>query len=325
MSNSGFDHLAKLHPHPRDGMIRFEDEGHRYYLFDPHTGEWDLCTKANGWVSSTGIGAALFPFNALAAARCIFRGKNFATGQYKDLKSPQDIVAAWGERAKRGTYFHEKCPEAYYNNIPIDHDDPEIAELVPKFLKFAEDHQHLEPWRTEWLVYDQHVRVSGSIDMVFREPDGSLSLYDWKRVDHILPEDGKEPQKYKRIAKKDKDQRRTPDDLQKKSKLVKYSLQLAVYKYILEKSYNVTIKDVYLIRFHPSLETYEKIKCFDMDNEIDLIMTERLELMKDWSIVKEVATPAGVPSAGAPEGVAEAVASAPVDELAINLDEMILV
>ena len=305
MSNSGFDYLAKKNAHPRDSEVRFEEDGHRYYLLNHDTGEWDLCTKANGFVSSTGIGAQLFPFKAAAAARMIFRGKNFATGPYKDLKSPQDILVCWNERARKGTYFHEKCPETHYNNVPIDHDDPEIA----------------------GLVFDLDVRVSGSIDMIFREPDGSLSIYDWKRVDHILPEDGKEPQKYKRIFKKDQDKRRTPDDLQKKSKLVKYSLQLGVYKYMLERNYGVTIKDVFLIRFHDNLETYEKIKCFDMSNEIDQIMEDRLELLKDWPIVKVAATPAGAPSTGAPEGegVHPEVACAPIDELAINLDEMILV
>ena len=285
MSNSGFDHLAMKNPHPKDVEIRFEDEGHRYYLLNKQAGEWDLCTKANGFVSSTGIGAALFPFNAQAAARNIFRGKNFATSPYKDLKSPQDILACWNERARQGTYFHESVCEKFYNNLPIDHGDPEIKDLVPKFNKFAEDHTHLEPYRTEWLVFDISVRVSGSIDMIFKEPCGNLSIYDWKKVDHILEPDGSEPKKYKRIFKKDQHKRRTPNDLQKKSKLVKYSLQLGVYKWILEHNYDVKIKDLFLIRFHENLDTYEKIRCFDLDNEVEQIMEDRIELLKSWPIV----------------------------------------
>lgn len=308
MSNSGFHYLAIKNPHSKDVEIRFEEEGHRYFLFNKQAGEWDLCTKANGFVSSTGIGAALFPFNAQAAARNIFRGKNFANGPYKHLKSPQEILECWSERARRGTYFHESVCEKFYNNVPIDNADDEIKDIVPKFMKFAEDHAYLEPYRTEWLVFDTEVRVSGSIDMIFKEPCGSLSIYDWKKVDHILPEDGSVEKKYKRIFKKDLDKRRTPNDLQKKSKLVKYSLQLGVYKWILEKNYNVTIKDLFLIRFHENLNTYEKIPCYDMANEIEQIMEDRIELLKDWPIVT-----------GAPEADSEDPKGSTVD-----IDELLV-
>ena len=316
MSNSGFEFLANKNVHPKDKHVRFEEDGHRYYLLNSDTGEWDLCTKSNGFISSTAIGAQLFSFNAQAAARNIFMGKNFASGPYGHLKSPAEIEACWEERSRRGSAFHLGCPETYYNNIPLDHDNPDIRPIIPKFLKFAEDHTHLEPYRTEWLVFDKDLRVSGSIDMIFKEPDGTLSIYDWKLVDHILPTDGSEAKKYKRIFKKNLEKRRSVDDLQKKSKLVKYSLQLGVYKHILEKEYGVTIKDVFLIRFHDNLDTYEKIRCFDMTNEIEQIMEERLELLKDWPIKSA-------------EDIAAEKAAAPqsdisVDELAINLDDILV-
>ena len=324
MSNSGYDFLANKNKHQRDDLIRFETDGHRYYLLNSETGEWDLCTSANGFVSSTGIGAEIFPFNAQAVARMIFRGKNFSSSVYKDLKSPSEIMACWEERSRRGTAFHLGCPETYYNQLAFDHNDPDITDLIPKFMAFANDHVHLEPYRTEWLVFDREIRVSGSIDMIFKEPDSTFSIYDWKLVDHILPTDGSVSKKYKRILKKDADKRRTVDDLHRKSKLVKYSLQLGVYKYMLERCYDIKIKDVFLIRFHSDLEAYEKIACFDMSNEIEQIMADRLELLKDWPIrsAQDIACSKNVERD--PNDTECSGGKDSIDELSINISDIIV-
>ena len=35
------------------------------------------------------------------------------------------------------------------------------------------------------MIYDEHMRWAGSIDMVFQNPDGSVQIYDWKRCKEI--------------------------------------------------------------------------------------------------------------------------------------------
>ena len=50
------------------------------------------------------------------------------------------------------------------------------------FEKFEEEiGKDKEPYRTEWMVWDDELKFAGSIDMIYRNPDGTLDIYDWKR------------------------------------------------------------------------------------------------------------------------------------------------
>ena len=51
------------------------------------------------------------------------------------------------------------------------------------FQNFVKDHPHLEAYRTEWCVYDEDLKIAGSIDMVFKDTrNGEFYIYDWKRT-----------------------------------------------------------------------------------------------------------------------------------------------
>jgi len=34
-------------------------------------------------------------------------------------------------------------------------------------MKFAKDYPYLEPFRAEWVIYNEELKLCGSIDMVF--------------------------------------------------------------------------------------------------------------------------------------------------------------
>ena len=53
------------------------------------------------------------------------------------------------------------------------------------FLNFAANHRDLIPYRTEWTVFDEDLKLSGSIDMLFRDISGNFHIYDWKRSKQI--------------------------------------------------------------------------------------------------------------------------------------------
>ncbi len=55
-----------------------------------------------------------------------------------------------------------------------------------------------------------------------------------------------------------------------------YSLQLNIYKFILEKNYNVKIKDMYLVTLHPenNLKNFEKIKVNDMQKRVKSLLEQ---------------------------------------------------
>ena len=128
------------------------------------------------------------------------------------------------------------------------------------FLKFVEDFPDLKPYRTEWTVYDEDLKLAGSIDMVYENPDGTLSIYDWKRATEI-----------NRFNTWDKYATTECVNHIPDSNYWHYAFQLNAYKAILERKYNKVVKDLYLVRLHPDCEdkTYELIKLPDLKKDIN--------------------------------------------------------
>ena len=136
-------------------------------------------------------------------------------------------------------------------------------------MNFIKDHPHLKPYRTEWVVFNEDIKISGSIDMVYENPDGTLSIYDWKRSKNIT-----------RINTYNKFALppcicHLPD-----SNFWHYALQLNMYKYILETKYNKIIKELYLVRLHPEEEekNYELVQLPILKTEINDLIQERNKL-----------------------------------------------
>jgi ATP-dependent exoDNAse (exonuclease V) beta subunit len=134
------------------------------------------------------------------------------------------------------------------------------------FINFVRDYPDLKPFRTEWLVYNEDVKISGSIDMVYENPDGTLSIYDWKRAKNIT-----------RINNFNKFALYAPVCHLPDSNFWHYALQLNTYKAILEQKYEKTIKDLFLVRLHPDAEekNYELIPLPDLKREIKELFSER--------------------------------------------------
>jgi hypothetical protein len=49
----------------------------------------------------------------------------------------------------------------------------------------VQDFPDLIPYRSEWMVFWEEMKISGSIDMIFENPDGTILIYDWKRCREI--------------------------------------------------------------------------------------------------------------------------------------------
>lgn len=136
----------------------------------------------------------------------------------------------------------------------------------PNFASFLQDYPHLVPYRTEWLIYDDQVKMSGSIDMVYENvEDGTLSIYDWKRCKSIDKTNG-----WNKFAITECISH-LPD-----SNFWHYALQLNTYKTILERNYGKRVADMYLVRLHPDSSTYQLLKVPVLENE----MNDLFELKK---------------------------------------------
>ena len=148
--------------------------------------------------------------------------------------------------------------EDYYNKIPLN-DTVTTSLEFKNFLQFANAHSHLKPYRTEWLIYHEDLKISGSIDMIYENEDGTLSIYDWKRSKNIT-----RVNLYNKYAITECISH-LPD-----ANFWHYALQLNMYKMILEEKYDKKVKDLYLVRLYPDPEKVEQVKQ-DLDPPYELI------------------------------------------------------
>jgi hypothetical protein len=86
-----------------------------------------------------------------------------------------EIVKIWNDRgteaANKGTFLHEQI-EKYYLNKPFSR-----TEEFHLFEQFVHDHPDIEPYRSEWRVFDEHYHFAGTIDLIVK--NGNLfDIYD---------------------------------------------------------------------------------------------------------------------------------------------------
>jgi CRISPR/Cas system-associated exonuclease Cas4 (RecB family) len=144
------------------------------------------------------------------------------------------------------------------------------------FQKFVEDFQRnnpgVKPYRTEWMVYYEELKLSGSIDMIFENPDGTLRIYDWKRCKEIPNESfGGKCSATKCIG-------HLPD-----SKFWHYSLQLNTYKTILEEKYGKTVTELCLVCLHPenAYKNYDLIPVPVLEDEMRALFEFRARQIRE--------------------------------------------
>ena len=225
------DALARRNPHPRDQFITF-DPGPHVYTVNADSGYTSVTT----WLHSH--------FEAFdpdkTASRITERGAQPGSKYYGMTK--EEIMASWErngrEASEAGTALHENI-ERFYNGLPVGTEAREAADYG-LFELFQKANAALVPYRTEWMVWDAELRLAGSIDMVFVNGDGSLSIYDWKRCKDIRKT------AYGGRYSKTECIEHIPD-----SNYWHYALQLNVYAALLEKNYGKTVKNMSLVVLHP--------------------------------------------------------------------------
>lgn len=256
-------HLSLINAHPRDANIRFQEEGHKYTILTDPTSKYTSCTTWNH--------SHFAKFDSDAVIASMMRGKNWnPTNKYWGLTAEQ-IKQQWAtsgaSAANAGTQMHYQiecfmngCPHQKYSHQDLFNRYPKNTEDSPEFkmfLEFIRNTPNLVPYRTEWLIYDENVKISGSVDMVYENPDGSLSIYDWKRSAKIEKTNG-----FNKWATTECISH-LPD-----SNFWHYALQLNTYKTIIERNYGKRISDMCLVRLHPDSKTYELLKVPILEDEM---------------------------------------------------------
>ena len=279
--------LETINTHERDKNILFYEPTHTYTITTDSTNKY---TSVTTWNHSH------FPhFNADQVIKNMMRGKNWKEGhKYWGLTTEQ-IKAQWTANGAAvsgaGTNMHYEI-ECFMNNsvikeqythaqLYINYLETLLTSKNPiietpewqYFIKFIQENSDLKPYRTEWTVYHEEAKLAGSIDMVYENPDGTLSIYDWKRAKDISRINTFNKFAVNKIIC------HMPD-----SNFWHYALQLNTYKKIIEDKYGKIVTELYLVRLHPDCEdnTYELIKLPDLKRELQELFDERKnQLLKE--------------------------------------------
>lgn len=259
--------LAVVNKHPRDERISFHEETHTYTIDG----------AKEGWVSCTGFIHSFFEeFDADAIIKKMMGSKKWSESKYYGMTA-DEIKAQWDkardEAAEAGTRMHLDI-EHYYNADPIGNlaKDEWVANPGSEwdyFQAFERKHRiprGFQPFRTEWLVFKEDIKLAGSIDMVFKKPDGTFAIYDWKRAKEMKYENSWQ-------------QGKPPLDHLPDTNYWHYSIQLNIYRTILEEFYGATVTDLALVVLHPDFPSYKVIKVNRMEDEVEAMFETRRNLL----------------------------------------------
>ena len=248
-------YLASKNPHPSDYRVKtvHTDDVHVYYLDG----------RCDNIVSSTSLVHAFFPeFDTIEQAAKKLNTKthqkniNRKSYDYRHCYTVQDIIDKWNLWRDLGTELHD-CIERYLNKEPDALYTMSEDNKVPfqQFLTFWGDtvFRDWEDFRTEWAVFDEETRVAGKIDYVGRLPNGNVVILDWKRSKSITD------CSFERFQNLPPAMGFGPCARLENCKYITYSLQLNLYKYILEKNYGVRVQKMFLVQMHPTLKAMPAI------------------------------------------------------------------
>lgn len=229
----GLKYLAKINEHWRDKNITFEEEGHKYTIEGFEGSPTSVTTLIHH----------NFPnFDADVVIDKMMKSRNWINSQYYG-KTKDQIKEEWkisGEIASNlGTLMHADIERFFNKEVILDESTKEFSYFKIFWEEFQKANPGFYPYRTEWLVYDEDHGIAGSIDFVASNNDGQIIIVDWKRSKEIKMSNNFE----KGLG---------PFSHLDHCNYRHYSLQLNIYRHMLETKYNRTVIGMYIAVFHPN-------------------------------------------------------------------------
>lgn len=248
--------LSEKHSHERDKNIQFYEENHIYVI----------AGLKESPISVTTVIHEYFPkFDSDKIIDKMMTSYKWKESKYYGM-SKSDIKEKWEKdrnlAAAQGTLMH-KSIEDYINEGKTPLISTREFEYFLRFWTGLKNGSPLcYPYRTEWYIYDEDVKIAGSIDFVLADELGQLIIFDWKRS--------------KEIKMNNQYQTGTGilshlDDCN----FNHYSIQLNCYRYILEKKYNKKVRNMFLVILHPDNEDFILLQVPSLKTEIEAIWKER--------------------------------------------------
>ena len=252
--------LQERHPFPRENRIEFREHDHKYFV------DGQLVPR-----SVTGLlheySAGFDPSRALASMK---HGRNWDAKRLEMEElglgtSDAEILARWsrnGEvQSRRGQLLHHHA-ECLMNGVAVEEPhSPEFKQVCQIYTALLS--HGMVPHRTELCIFHQGLRVAGQIDALFLDASWRLVIVDWKRVRNLRTE-GFDPLRY-------------PLDRLSDSNDWIYSLQLNLYRYILETEYSHGVSAMYLAVVHPEQPSPRLLEVPRLDAEMHALHDFEIE------------------------------------------------
>jgi hypothetical protein len=252
--------------------IRFFEKDHKY--------------KINGTLSKYSVTSLLKKYSLEFESEKI--AKNLA---FKQNKKTEDVLKEWDFKKNysclKGTEFH-KYIENFLNRkfVSIDESafelfllsekckniDQKKEEYIQVFKKMIINFLDFYKWydknyyflKSEFVVGDEESGICGTIDnLSFHKKEKTLAILDYKTNKNIKTEGFKGQKMLNDLS-----------HLQD-CELVKYSLQLHIYKHILEKHTGFQVNNLHIIWF-PEDKNYEIITPLCLNEEAKMLINKEI-------------------------------------------------
>ena len=249
--------LAIINGHTRDNHIYMDEPTHTYYLDGKPIS-----------ISGTGFLHLYFePFDGPNMAEKTARSAKPGTKYFG--KTSQEILNMWENNTNQGTVMHKNIEDFWNGLIPIseigDRNRFGLFQMCYGWLKQI----GLEPYRTEWIIYDKDYDLAGSIDFVARnKKTGNFWIIDWKRSTALRRDSFRGKCGMGPCAD-------IPD-----CNGFHYQIQVNLYRHILEKHYGIQVEQCCVINLNPELKTYDLLMADDLQDKV-------VEMIGDWLQNKE--------------------------------------
>lgn len=192
-----------------------------------------------------------------------------------------EIMERWDaagiESREVGTFMHEQIERILNNGTPqlethfyykgqyikIE-EDVSIEKELQYFKSFRIDNR-IQPYRTEWRIFDERYNIAGTIDLLCKQ-GSTFEIYDWKRSRKAQPDASIFDYGINGLE-------HVPNIA-----FYHYALQQNMYKYILEHNYGISVSKMYIVIFHPIYDTYLKYEIPRMDEEVKIILSQYINV-----------------------------------------------
>jgi ATP-dependent exoDNAse (exonuclease V) beta subunit len=215
-------------------MLQFNKETHTYTI------------DGEVYTSVTELIQQFFPFDMEKIAR--FK----ATKEKRHFSSVLTELQKKNEEAcERGRQVHTFAEDVFHEkHIPRGSDKNIWA--LSQIEQFYRDFSHLKPFQCEWQVYGKPIKLAGTIDLALEDNEGDLYLFDWKTSKELRIDSS-----YMGMP---------PFQNVDTSNYNIYSLQLNLYKLIIENFYGRKVKYLGIIHLNEASASYSLTQALQIED-----------------------------------------------------------